>query len=66
MQHEAYESLKSRFLKVYAALPEPERFQVIAVLEGKTYAWNVAFSEIQNDTDLGKKILKKMEELKIL
>ena len=59
-------TLKEKFLKVYANLPEPERYQVIAVIDKKTYSWNTAFAEISEDTELGKKILKKMEELEIL
>lgn len=57
---------KDKFLKVYANLPEPEREQVIAIVDGKTYSWNVAFNEISNDTRLGEKILKRMEELDII
>lgn len=57
---------KERFLKVYANLPEPEREQVIAIVDNKTYSWNVAFIEITNNTELGKKILKKLEILDIL
>ena len=57
---------KEKFLKAYANLPEPEREQVIAIVDEKTYSWNVAYSEISNDTELGKKILKKIEALKIL
>lgn len=57
---------KEKFLKVYANLPEPERKQVIAVIDDKTYSWNVAHNEISNDTPLGKKILKKLEALGIL
>ena len=59
-------ALKEKFLKVYANLPEPERYQVIAIVDGKTYSWNVAYNEISNNTELGKKILKKIEELEIL
>ncbi len=54
------------FFKIYANLPEPERFQVIAVVEGKTYSWNAAYQEIENNTSLGKKIIKKLEALGIL
>lgn len=57
---------EEKFLKVYANLPEPEREQIIAIVEDKTYSWNVAFSEISNNTELGKKILKKIEELGLL
>ena len=57
---------KEKFLKVFANLPEPEREQVIAIIDNKTYSWNIAFNEISNDTELGKKILKKLENLKLL
>ena len=57
---------KEKFLKVYANLPEPEREQIIAVVDNKTYSWNVAYMEITNDTPLGKKILKKIESIGIL
>ena len=57
---------KAKFLKVYANLPEPERYQVIVIIEGKTYSWNVAYNEITNDTELGKKILRKMEALEVI
>ena len=57
---------KEKFLKVFANLPEPEREQVIAIIDNKTYSWNIAYNEISNDTELGKKILKKLENLKLL
>lgn len=57
---------KEKFLKIYANLPEPERVQIIAVVDGKTYSWNVAYNEISNNTLLGKKILKKMEDLGLI
>lgn len=57
---------KDQFFKAYANLPEPERYQVIAIIDNKPYSWNVAYSEIELDTNLGRKILKKMEELQIL
>ena len=57
---------KDKFLRVYADLPEPEREQVIAIVDNKTYSWNVAYAEISNDTSLGNKILKKIEDLGII
>ncbi len=54
------------FLKAYANLPEPERYHVIAIVDNKTYSWNTAYIEISNNTELGKKILKKIEVLEIL
>lgn len=57
---------KEKFLKAYANLPEPEREQVIAIIDNKEYTWNVARVEITNNTELGKKILEKMKALGIL
>lgn len=57
---------KEKFLKVYSNLPEPERKQIIAIIDDKTYTWDRAYDEINNNTELGKKILKKIEDLGIL
>ena len=57
---------KEMFLKVYANLPEPERSQVIAIIDNKPYSWNVAYHEVDQNTPLGEKILKKLEQLGIL
>ena len=57
---------KEKFLNAFANLPEPEREQVIAIIDNKTYSWNVAYNEISNDTELGKKILKKLENMGLL
>jgi len=57
---------KEKFLKAYANLPEPERQQVIVVIAGETYSWQVAYKEVVNDTKLGKEIIKKLEALGIL
>ena len=63
---ESYEVLKSRFLKAYSNLPEPEREQIIAIIDNRPYTWNVAYNEINKNTELGKKILKKIKELGLL
>ncbi len=58
--------VREKFLKVFANLPEPERVQIIAIIDEKPYSWNAAYNEIDQNTKLGEKILKKLEELKIL
>lgn len=60
------EELKAKFARVYANLPVPERFQIVAVIDNKPYSWDVGYAEISGDTELGKKILKKMKLLGIL
>ena len=58
---------KDNFLKVYSNLPINLRNEVILVLSDKgPITWNVAFLEINNETELGKIILKKLMELKII
>ena len=57
---------KDKFLKAYTNLPAPERDLTIAIIDVEPYSWNVAYNEINNDTTLGKKILKKIEDLGIL
>ena len=60
------EELKAKFMRVYANLPVPERSQVVAIVEEKPYSWDVAYSEISNNNELGNKILKKMKLTGIL
>ncbi len=58
---------KDRFLKVYSNLPINLRNEVILVLSDKgPITWNVAFLETNNETELGKIILRKLIELKII
>jgi len=58
---------KEKFLKVYANLPINLREEIVLVVPGKgPITWNVAFLEIDNDTPLGKEILKKLSELAII
>jgi len=57
---------RDKFLKAYANLPETERAQVIAIIDGKTYSWDRAFDEISGDTSLGKRILKYLIDVGIL
>jgi len=60
------EDKKEKFLKIYPNIPENLRNDIIAVVDGKTYTWDVAFFEIKNNTPIGKKILKELDVLKII
>ena len=60
------ENEKAKFLKIFGNIPESLRRDIIAVIEGKPYTWNVAYIEIKNDTQLGRKILKSLKELEII
>lgn len=58
---------KAKFLKVYANLPINLRNEIILVIEDKEpITWNVAFIEINNDTELGNIILEKLKKLNII
>jgi hypothetical protein len=55
------------FKKIFSNLPEKVREEdIIAVVDKKPYTWNAAFIEIENNTELGKKILKALKSLKII
>lgn len=55
------------FMKVYANLPVALRNEIIVVIDGVgPITWNVAYIEINNETDLGTKILERLEEMEII
>ena len=61
------EKEKIRFVKIYSNLPDKIRKQdIIVVIEERPYTWNAAYFEINNNTLLGKKILKKLKEMDII
>ena len=60
------EDKRAKFLKIYADVPEGLRKDIIVVIEKKPYTWNTAFIEIEENTTLGKKILKVLEDIKII
>jgi len=58
---------REKFLKIYANLPLGVRQEIILVLDNnKPITWDVAFFEIDNDTDLSKIILGKLEKLELI
>ncbi|MBI2629828.1 hypothetical protein HYW76_01880 [Candidatus Pacearchaeota archaeon] len=61
------EEYRVKFKKVFANLPEKVRNEdIIIVIDKKPYTWNAAFFEIEGNTLLGEKMLKKLEELKLI
>lgn len=61
------EEERLEFMKIFNNLPEKVRSEdIIVVIEGKPYTWNVAFIEIKNNTELGRDILIKLKSLEIL
>lgn len=57
------ESLRAKFLKIYASVPDKLRDEIIAVINDKTYSWNAVFLEIEGKTKLGNEMLKRLEEI---
>ena len=63
----AHEQARSKFLKIFANIPEKIRSEdIVAVVDDKPYTWNNAAIEIKNNTDIGKKIIKSLQKLSIL
>jgi hypothetical protein len=56
---------KDKFFKFYANLPIAIRREVVLDLGGESgpITWEVAYREIKEDSNLGKKILEKLFEL---
>ena len=58
---------KDRFIKVYSNLPINLRNEVILVLPSVgSITWNAASLEINGETELGKVIINRLIELKII
>ena len=57
---------KENFLKIYSSLPIGVRNEIVLVLDKKPITWDVAYIEVDQDTDLGKIILEKLENLKLI
>lgn len=60
------DTIKEKFLKVYANLPLSVRGEIVLVIGGKPITWNAAYLEVNNDTEYSQEILEKLKELKIL
>lgn len=60
------ENKRTKFLRIYANVPDAIRSDIIIVVDGKTYTWDTSYFEIKEDTELGKKILKTLEEIDLL
>ena len=58
---------QQKFYKVFANLPINLREEVILVIPGKgPITWQVAFLEVDHNTELGTMILEKLSDLKII
>lgn len=64
------EQSREKFLRTFANVPLNLRAEIILVLEENNIkqpiTWEVAYLEIKNNTERSKKILEKLEELKLI
>lgn len=56
----------SRFLNIYANLPEKLRRGIVVVIDDKPYNWNAVYAELINTTELGKLMYQKLIEMEII
>ena len=60
-------NLKSKFLKVFANIPDKIRSEdIIVVVDGKPYTWDNAAIEVKNDSETGNKILEILKKMGVL
>jgi len=58
---------KIKFTKIFAGLPEKIKSEdIIVVIDENPYTWSAAYFEINNDSEIGKRILKKLKDLEII
>lgn len=57
---------KDRFYQVYANVPLSVREEVILVIDDEPVSWKVAKLEIDNETQVGKEILTKLQALGVI
>jgi hypothetical protein len=58
---------KENFLKIYANLPLIVRKEIILVLDDdRPITWDVAFFEVENNTELSKIILEKLDKIRLI
>ncbi len=56
----------SRFLKVYSNLPQRLKDQIVIVIDDSPMTWNAVYLELNQETTLGKRILKKLERMGLI
>jgi hypothetical protein len=60
------EEWRALFIKSYSNVPNDLRGDIIVVVDEKPYSWDAAYYEVKNNTDFGKKVLKKLNEIGLL
>ena len=60
------EVLRALFIKSYAGVPTKLRTEIIALVDENPYNWDTAYLEIKGKTQIGDKLLRHLEEIKVL
>lgn len=60
------DELRVSFMKVYNNLPLKEREETVLVMDDEPVSWKYAHREISEDTELGHRMLGKLDELDII
>lgn len=59
--------MKPEFLRVYANIPIPLRKEIIYVDDKSgPISWEVAYLEVENETELGKQILERLSKMEFI
>jgi len=67
MANDSFEEVKIKFKKIFANLPDKVRSEdIILIINKKPYTWNAVFFEVENNSEFGKKMLKKLDELGLI
>lgn len=56
----------SRFVKVFSSLPISERDMVCCIIDDDGISWRLGYEEIKKKTELGDRIQKELERLKLI
>lgn len=66
MEKEEFLKLKAKFFKIFANVPLNLREEIIAVVENKSISWLVAYVEIEQNTQIARKILEQLKKMGVL
>ena len=58
--------LRTKFLKIYPNIPLALRDEIVVVIKEEPLSWHAAWLEVEQDTTLGREILKILSALKII
>ena len=56
----------SRFTKVFSSLPPAERNLVCCIIDEDGISWRLAYDQIKEDTELGRRVQAELEKLELI